>query len=61
MRSLIHWGGRLPTAEMLQFCADHTIAADIELLLSSQVDTALDRLLRNDVRYRFVLDMSDLD
>ncbi|QNE73286.1 alcohol dehydrogenase catalytic domain-containing protein [Streptomyces finlayi] len=54
-------GGRLATAEMLRFCADNNIAADIEVLPSSQVDTALDRLRRNDVRYRFVLDMSDLD
>ncbi|MET7672597.1 NAD(P)-dependent alcohol dehydrogenase [Micromonospora luteifusca] len=54
-------GGRRSTAEMLQFCADHSIAADIEVLPSAQVDTALDRLRRNDVRYRFVLDMSDLD
>jgi hypothetical protein len=53
--------GRPATAEMLQFCADNSIAADIEVLPSSQVDTALDRLRRNDVRYRFVLDMSELD
>jgi uncharacterized zinc-type alcohol dehydrogenase-like protein len=36
------------------------VAADIQLLRSSQVNDALDRLKRNDVRYRFVLDMSDL-
>jgi uncharacterized zinc-type alcohol dehydrogenase-like protein len=54
-------GGRLSTAEMLRFCADNSIAADIEVLPSSQVDTAFDRLRRNDVRYRFVLDLSDLD
>ncbi|MBC3985130.1 NAD(P)-dependent alcohol dehydrogenase [Streptomyces sp. AC536] len=54
-------GGRRATAEMLRFCADHDITADIEVLPSSQVDTALDRLRRHDVRYRFVLDMSDLD
>ncbi|MYQ39225.1 uncharacterized zinc-type alcohol dehydrogenase-like protein [Streptomyces sp. LamerLS-316] len=54
-------GGRPATAEMLQFCADNNIGADIEVLPSSQVETALDRLGRNDVRYRFVLDMSDLD
>ncbi|MEU0132269.1 NAD(P)-dependent alcohol dehydrogenase [Streptomyces sp. NPDC006289] len=54
-------GGRTATAEMLRFCADNGVAADIEVLPSSQVDTALDRLRRNDVRYRFVLDMSDLD
>ncbi|MET8369096.1 NAD(P)-dependent alcohol dehydrogenase [Micromonospora profundi] len=54
-------GGRPATARMLQFCADNGIAADVEVLPSAQVDTALDRLRRNDVRYRFVLDMSDLD
>ncbi|WDZ92729.1 NAD(P)-dependent alcohol dehydrogenase [Nocardiopsis sp. HUAS JQ3] len=54
-------GGRPSTAAMLDFCAEHGITADIELLPSSQVNTALERLERNDVRYRFVLDMSDLD
>ncbi|TXS47787.1 NAD(P)-dependent alcohol dehydrogenase [Streptomyces sp. OR43] len=53
-------GGRPATAEMLQFCADNGVAADVEVLPSAQVNTALDRLRRNDVRYRFVLDMSDL-
>ena len=54
-------GGRPGTAEMLQFCADHNIAADVEVLPSAQVGTALDRLRRNDVRYRFVLDLAGLD
>lgn len=54
-------GGRPATAAMLDFCAEHAITADIELLASSRVNEALDRLGRNDVRYRFVLDMSDLD
>ncbi|ROQ69836.1 putative zinc-type alcohol dehydrogenase-like protein [Streptomyces sp. 840.1] len=54
-------GGRPATAEMLRFCAAHGIVADVEVLPSAQVETALDRLGRNDVRYRFVLDMSDLD
>ncbi|MDT8909498.1 NAD(P)-dependent alcohol dehydrogenase [Amycolatopsis sp. PS_44_ISF1] len=53
-------GGRPATAEMLEFCAGHGIAADIELLPSARVHEALDRLGRNDVRYRFVLDLSDL-
>ncbi|MFG2437194.1 hypothetical protein [Streptomyces sp. NPDC048508] len=48
-------------AEMLRFCADNSVAADVEVLPSSQVDTALDRDRPNDVRYRFVLAMSDLD
>lgn len=54
-------GGRPATAEMLDFCAKHGITADVEVLPSSQVNEALERLDRNDVRYRFVLDMSDLD
>ncbi|MER5889487.1 NAD(P)-dependent alcohol dehydrogenase [Streptomyces sp. NPDC001941] len=54
-------GGRRSTAAMLRFCAEHDITADIELLPSAEVNTARDRLERNDVRYRFVLDMADLD
>lgn len=53
-------GGRPATAAMLDFCAEKGIAAEIELLPSARVNEALDRLGRNDVRYRFVLDMSDL-
>jgi uncharacterized zinc-type alcohol dehydrogenase-like protein len=53
-------GGLAATASTLEFCAEHGVAADIQLLRSSQVNDALDRLKRNDVRYRFVLDMSDL-
>lgn len=53
-------GGRPATAAMLEFCAQHDITADIELLPSGRVNDALDRLERNDVRYRFVLDLSDL-
>jgi uncharacterized zinc-type alcohol dehydrogenase-like protein len=54
-------GGRPATAAMLDFCAEHGITADVEVLPSSRVAEALDRLRRNDVRYRFVLDLSDLD
>jgi uncharacterized zinc-type alcohol dehydrogenase-like protein len=53
-------GGRAATAAMLAFCAEHGVTADIELLASARVNEALDRLQRNDVRYRFVLDLSDL-
>jgi alcohol dehydrogenase (NADP+) len=53
-------GGRRGTAEMLAFSAEHGITADIELLPSAKVGEALDRLDRGDVRYRFVLDLSDL-
>jgi uncharacterized zinc-type alcohol dehydrogenase-like protein len=54
-------GGRLGTAQMLAFCAEHAITADIELLPSARVQEALTRLDKGDVRYRFVLDLSDLD
>lgn len=51
-------GGVPETREMLEFCAAHGITADIELVRPEQVNEALDRLARNDVRYRFVLDMN---
>ncbi|KSU67113.1 hypothetical protein [Arthrobacter sp. NIO-1057] len=54
-------GGRRRTAELLEFCAEHQVVADVEVLPSTQVEEALERLARGDVRYRFVLDMSDLD
>ena len=54
-------GGTKHTAELLTFCAEHGISADIELLPSSQVGEALARLETGDVRYRFVLDLADLD
>ena len=53
-------GGRRGTAEMLASSAEHGITADIELLPSARVQEALTRLDRGDVRYRFVLDLSDL-
>ncbi|EXG81093.1 NAD(P)-dependent alcohol dehydrogenase [Cryptosporangium arvum] len=54
-------GGRPATAEMLRFCAQAGVAADVEVLPSARVNEAFDRLARGDVRYRFVLDLSDLD
>ena len=54
-------GGTKGTGEMLAFAAEHGITADIELLPSGRVEDALARLERGDVRYRFVLDLSDLD
>jgi uncharacterized zinc-type alcohol dehydrogenase-like protein len=53
-------GGRRGTSEMLAFCARRGITADVEVLPSSDVQEALARLDRGDVRYRFVLDLSDL-
>ena len=54
-------GGLRQTVELLEFCAEHGIAADVETVPSSKAETALDRLATGDVRYRFVLDLSDLD
>lgn len=48
-------GGRFTMREMLDFAARHGIGAQVETLPMSEVNTALDRLRRNDVRYRFVL------
>ncbi|WP_432836870.1 NAD(P)-dependent alcohol dehydrogenase [Dactylosporangium sp. CA-092794] len=53
-------GGRTGTAEMLAFAAERGIVADVEVLPSAKVEEALTRLERGDVRYRFVLDLSDL-
>ena len=50
-------GGTRETREMLDFCAEHGIAADIELVKPAQINDAFERLARGDVRYRFVLDM----
>ncbi|MEU8207361.1 NAD(P)-dependent alcohol dehydrogenase [Streptosporangium sp. NPDC049046] len=54
-------GGRRHTAELLGFCAEHQITADVEVLPSTLNQEALTRLGQGDIRYRFVLDLSDLD
>jgi uncharacterized zinc-type alcohol dehydrogenase-like protein len=51
-------GGIPETQEMLDFCADLGIYPDCEMIEMSEVNTAYERLLKNDVRYRFVIDMS---
>ncbi|MFT8211664.1 MAG: NAD(P)-dependent alcohol dehydrogenase [Symbiopectobacterium sp.] len=53
-------GGIAETQEMLEFCAEHGITANIELISASQVNDAFSRLEKGDVKYRFVLDMSTL-
>ncbi|GAA0942383.1 NAD(P)-dependent alcohol dehydrogenase [Pseudonocardia zijingensis] len=53
-------GGLAATAAMLEFCARNGVTADVEVLPSGKVNEALERLERGDVRYRFVLDLSDL-
>lgn len=54
-------GGSRDLREMLAFAAKHGITADVEVLPAAQVQEALDRLARNDVRWRFVLDFSTSD
>ncbi|WP_410511233.1 NAD(P)-dependent alcohol dehydrogenase [Paenibacillus sp. BR2-3] len=53
-------GGIRETQEMLDFSAEHGIAPKIEVIDAEQVDEAYERILRSDVRYRFVIDMSTL-
>jgi uncharacterized zinc-type alcohol dehydrogenase-like protein len=53
-------GGIRETQEMLDFCAEHGITADIEVISAEQVNTAWERVLASDVRYRFVIDNSTL-
>lgn len=53
-------GGIPETQEMLDFAAQHGIAPKIEVIRAYQVDEAYERVLRSDVRYRFVIDMSTL-
>ena len=53
-------GGMAETQEMLNFCAEHGIVSDVELMPIQQVNEAYERLLKNDVRYRFVIDMASL-
>jgi alcohol dehydrogenase (NADP+) len=52
--------GTRSTQDLLDFCGEHGITADVEVLPAGEVMTALDRLGRNDVRYRFVLDLRDV-
>ncbi|HET6859941.1 MAG TPA: NAD(P)-dependent alcohol dehydrogenase [Streptomyces sp.] len=51
-------GGTAETRDMLDFCARHRITADIETVRPDRINEAMDRLRRNDVRYRFVVDLS---
>lgn len=53
-------GGIRETQEMLDFSAEHGIAPKIEVIRADQVDEAYERVLRSDVRYRFVIDMATL-
>jgi alcohol dehydrogenase (NADP+) len=53
-------GGIPETQEMLDFCAKHNIVSDIELISINEINEAYERMLKGDVRYRFVIDMATL-
>ncbi|WP_062983632.1 NAD(P)-dependent alcohol dehydrogenase [Nocardia anaemiae] len=53
-------GGIAQTQEMLNFCAEHGIGAEIELISADEIDGAYDRVVASDVRYRFVIDASTI-
>ena len=53
-------GGIRETQEMLDFCGEHGIVADIELIPMAAINEAYDRMVKSDVRYRFVIDMGTL-
>lgn len=53
-------GGLPETQEMLEFCSEHDIVCDIELISMQQIDEAYERMLKSDVKYRFVIDMASL-
>lgn len=53
-------GGIPETQEMLDFCAKHNITSDIELIKMDEINTAYDRMVKGDVRYRFVIDLATL-
>lgn len=53
-------GGVKETQEMLDYCAEHGITSDVEVIPIQQINEAFDRTVRGDVKYRFVIDMSSL-
>lgn len=53
-------GGLPETQEMLDFCGRHNLTSDIELIRMDQINTAYERMLKSDVKYRFVIDMATL-
>jgi uncharacterized zinc-type alcohol dehydrogenase-like protein len=54
-------GGIAETQEMLDFCAEHGIVADIEMIRADEINGAYERMLKGDVKYRFVIDSATLE
>ncbi len=53
-------GGTVECQEMLDFCAEHGVVAEVEMIRAEQIDEAYDRMVASDVRYRFVIDAASL-
>ena len=53
-------GGIAETQQMLDFCGQHNITADVEVIPIQKVNEAYERLLKSDVKYRFSIDMASL-
>jgi alcohol dehydrogenase (NADP+) len=53
-------GGMVETQEMLDYCGKHNITADVEVIPIQKVNEAFECMLKQDVKYRFVIDMSTL-
>ena len=53
-------GGLRETQEMLDFCAEHNIVSDIEMIKMQEINEAFDRMQKSDVKYRFVIDLASL-
>jgi uncharacterized zinc-type alcohol dehydrogenase-like protein len=53
-------GGIAETQEMLDYCAAHGIVSDVEVIPIQKINEAYERMLRGDVRYRFVIDLASL-
>jgi uncharacterized zinc-type alcohol dehydrogenase-like protein len=53
-------GGLAETQEMLNFCGEHNITSDVEVIAMQQINEAYERLLKSDVKYRFSIDMASL-
>jgi uncharacterized zinc-type alcohol dehydrogenase-like protein len=53
-------GGIRETQEMLDFCGEHNLTSDVEVIPIQQINEAYERMLRSDVKYRFVIDMASL-
>jgi len=53
-------GGIRETQEMLDYCAEHNIVSDVELINMQDINKSYERMLKGDVKYRFVIDLSSM-